>query len=93
MKYQLASLLALAGAVTAVPAPAPAAAILPASAQGPACVYPIGQHPTAPPKAVGRVFEIDGQVEYFAGTNAWWLGHLNNNSDIDTSLAEIKAVS
>ena len=26
------------------------------------------------------------------GTNAWWLGHLRQNSDVDLALSEIAAV-
>lgn len=57
------------------------------------CTYPIGQHGSDFAKVSGQLFEIDGKVEYFAGTNAWWLAHLNNNSDIDLSLSEMAQVS
>jgi len=40
-------------------------------------------------KVSGRLFEIDGKTQYFAGTNAWWLAHLSENSDVDLALAQI----
>ena len=40
-------------------------------------------------KAVGRLFEIDGKVQYFAGTNAWWLGHLFTDADLETAISQI----
>jgi len=55
------------------------------------CAYPIGQGNGQNARAVGRLFEIDGQ--YFAGTNAWWLAHLSNNLDVDKALSEIASVS
>ncbi|ESZ97752.1 glycoside hydrolase family 5 protein [Sclerotinia borealis F-4128] len=42
-------------------------------------------------KVAGRLFNIDGKVEYFAGTNAWWLAHLSSNSDVDTPLSQMAA--
>ncbi|ROW07561.1 hypothetical protein VPNG_06781 [Cytospora leucostoma] len=51
--------------------------------------YPIGQVRASNARVVGRVFEIDGKVEYFAGSNAWWLAHLSKNSDIDIALSEV----
>ena len=40
-------------------------------------------------KAAGRLFQIDGRVQYFAGTNAWWLGHLSTDADLETAMSEI----
>jgi mannan endo-1,4-beta-mannosidase len=57
------------------------------------CTYPIGQHGNNFAKVAGRLFEIDGKVQYWAGTNAWWLAHLDKNSDIDISLSEMAQVS
>ncbi|KKY18530.1 putative b-mannanase [Phaeomoniella chlamydospora] len=42
-------------------------------------------------KAVGRLFSLNGTVTYFAGTNAWWLGHLTEDADVDTAMSEIAA--
>jgi mannan endo-1,4-beta-mannosidase len=41
---------------------------------------------------LGRVFEIDGKVQHFAATNAWWLGHLTNDADLHTAMSEIAQV-
>ncbi|KUI72905.1 Mannan endo-1,4-beta-mannosidase B [Cytospora mali] len=51
--------------------------------------YPIGQGTSPNAKVAGRVFNIDRKVEYFAGSNAWWLAHLSKNSDIDIALSEV----
>lgn len=51
--------------------------------------YPIGYAQGTIPKVSGRLFEIDGKLEYFAGSNAWWLAHLSKNSDVDTALQEV----
>jgi len=37
----------------------------------------------------GRLFNIDGKVQYFAGTNAWWLGHLTSDDDLEVAMSEI----
>src|SRR2546421_10425804 len=37
----------------------------------------------------GRIFNIDGKVQHFAGTNAWWLGHLTIDADLDTAMSEM----
>ena len=37
----------------------------------------------------GRIFDIDGKVQHFAGTNAWWLGHLTSDADLDTAMSEM----
>jgi hypothetical protein len=39
-----------------------------------------------------RLFDIYSKVQYFAGTNAWWLGHLTRDSDLDTAMSEIARV-
>jgi len=41
-------------------------------------------------KAVGRVFNIDGKVGYFAGTNSYWIGFLTNNADIDLVMSHLQ---
>ncbi|KAI9737330.1 MAG: hypothetical protein M1834_009483 [Cirrosporium novae-zelandiae] len=43
------------------------------------------------PSADGRLFDIDGKKQYFAGTNAWWLGHLYYDDDVDTAMSQIAA--
>ena len=62
------------------------------------------------PSVVGRLFNIDGKKQYFAGkprsalssrnrlnrfigTNAWYLGHLTSNADVDQAMSQIAAVS
>ncbi|KAK9482852.1 glycoside hydrolase superfamily, partial [Lipomyces starkeyi] len=50
---------------------------------------PIGRALRPNARAVGRLFEIDGTVEHFAGTNAWWLSHLLNDSDVEFAMSEI----
>ncbi|KAF8854067.1 family 5 putative glycoside hydrolase [Acephala macrosclerotiorum] len=82
MKTSAVLSLALASCVAAAPA------ILSSSTKQPACAYPIGKSGSNA-KVSGRLFEIDGKVEYFAGSNAWWLGHLSKNSDVDIALEEV----
>jgi len=53
----------------------------------PSC--PIGQGGGANAKVSGRLFDIDGKVQYFAGSNAWWLAHLSKDSDVDITLKEV----
>jgi len=60
-----------------------------ASEPQPPSLFSIGASGGANAKIAGRLFDIDGRVEYFAGTNAWWLGHLSVNSDVDTALDQI----
>ncbi len=43
------------------------ATILSADSEQPPCAYPIGQSGGANVKVAGRLFDIDGKVEYFAG--------------------------
>jgi mannan endo-1,4-beta-mannosidase len=35
------------------------------------------------PTTNGLKFEIDGKTSYFAGSNAYWIGFLTNNDDVD----------
>ena len=44
---------------------------------------------SSPPSANGTVFNIDGNTQYFAGTNSWWLGHLTYDVDVDAAVSEI----
>ncbi|MCJ1359291.1 MAG: hypothetical protein MMC33_009292 [Icmadophila ericetorum] len=37
----------------------------------------------------GRLFTIGGKTEYFAGTNAWWLGQLNQDEDVEIAMSQI----
>jgi len=41
-------------------------------------------------KAVGRVFDIDGKIGYFAGTNAYYIAFLTNNADIDLIMSHLQ---
>jgi mannan endo-1,4-beta-mannosidase len=83
--------------------------ILSAKVTGPLPVYPIGAVDEPFAKVSGRLFDINGTVQHFAGqenhmlkilallltcpgTNAWWLSHLTNNSDVDLALSQIKEV-
>lgn len=52
-------------------------------------VVSIGQNKKPFAKPVGTRFEVDGKIQYFAGVNAWWLGHLSNDSDIETAMQQI----
>ncbi|KAI4243975.1 MAG: hypothetical protein L6R40_003186 [Gallowayella cf. fulva] len=38
-----------------------------------------------------RLFTFNGRTQYFAGTNAWWLGHLPSNVDVDGAVAQMAA--
>lgn len=38
----------------------------------------------------GLNFTIDGQVDYFVGTNSYWIGFLTNNSDVDLVLDHMR---
>lgn len=38
-----------------------------------------------------RLFSIDGKTQYFAGTNAWWLGHMYEDADVEEAVKEIAA--
>jgi len=43
------------------------ATILTPDSEQPPCAYPVGQSGGANAKVAGRLFDIDGKVEYFAG--------------------------
>ncbi|KAL8970169.1 MAG: hypothetical protein Q9183_001647 [Haloplaca sp. 2 TL-2023] len=43
------------------------------------------------PSVSGRLFNIDGRTQYFAGTNSWWLGHLWSNADVDQAVSQMAA--
>jgi mannan endo-1,4-beta-mannosidase len=47
--------------------------------------------PSAVPSADGSRFKIDGKTGYYAGSNAYWIGFLKNNKDIDTTLDHVAA--
>ncbi|CAK7211356.1 hypothetical protein SBRCBS47491_001096 [Sporothrix bragantina] len=51
--------------------------------------YPIGVSKEPFAKPAGQLFDINGTVSYFAGTNAWWLGHLTKNEDVDKAMQQI----
>jgi mannan endo-1,4-beta-mannosidase len=75
----------------------------------PAPVYPIGNRGGKFAKTAGRLFDLEGRVGYFAGnlfliilrvasltipgSNAWWLAHLLENSDVDLVLNQVANVS
>ncbi|KAF2803636.1 endo-beta-1,4-mannanase [Mytilinidion resinicola] len=43
-------------------------------------------------KASGTKFTIDGVTKlYFAGTNAYWIGFLTNNADVDTVMSHLQS--
>jgi len=46
-------------------------------------------HGAPAPAANGTVFNLDGQSGYFVGTNAWWLGHLTSDADVEQSFSDI----
>lgn len=43
------------------------------------------------PSVSGLKFNIDGTVAYFAGTNAYWIGFLTSNTDVDTVMSQLKS--
>ena len=43
------------------------------------------------PSVSGLKFNIDGTTAYFAGTNAYWIGFLTSNSDVDTVMSHLKS--
>ncbi|KAN0095948.1 glycoside hydrolase family 5 protein [Hyaloscypha variabilis] len=88
MKFSALPFFSLAFAVSAFALPS----LLPSSSsEQPGPFYPIGTSNGTNAKVSGRLFAIDGKVEYFAGSNAWWLAHLSNNSDVDIALQEVAA--
>ncbi|TAQ90956.1 hypothetical protein B7494_g716 [Chlorociboria aeruginascens] len=44
----------------------------------------------ANPSVSGLKFNIDGVVDYFAGTNAYWIGFLTNNADVDLVMSHLQ---
>ncbi|KAH8660425.1 family 5 putative glycoside hydrolase [Xylariales sp. PMI_506] len=82
--YFFSSILAVLGATAGA---VPAAPSIRDSEAG--SVYPIGTGSGGNAKTAGRLFNVDGQVSYFAGSNAWWLAHLSKNSDVDIALKEV----
>ena len=43
-------------------------------------------------KTSGQLFEINGQTQYFTGTNSYWIGFLTNNADVDLVMSHIASV-
>jgi len=43
------------------------------------------------PTVSGLEFNIDGTTAYYAGTNAYWIGFLTNNADVDLVFTHLKA--
>ncbi|MCJ1429548.1 hypothetical protein MMC29_007463 [Sticta canariensis] len=39
----------------------------------------------------GRLFNIDGKTQYFAGTNTYWLGYVKKNTDVDLALQQLQS--
>jgi len=64
MKFPIRAILSLTIAGSSIAAPTIQAAT---SVQQPTCVYPIGTQGNFA-KTAGNLFDIDGKVEYFAGT-------------------------
>jgi mannan endo-1,4-beta-mannosidase len=42
------------------------------------------------PSVSGLKFNIDGSTVYFAGTNAYWIGFLTSNTDVDTVMDHLQ---
>jgi len=45
----------------------------------------------ANPSVSGLKFDIDGVTEYYAGTNAYWIGFLTDNADVDLVFTHLKS--
>ncbi|KAI1331345.1 glycoside hydrolase superfamily [Xylariaceae sp. FL0255] len=43
------------------------------------------------PSTSGTKFNIDGKVQYYAGTNAYWMSFLTSDSDVDTAMSTLAA--
>lgn len=43
------------------------------------------------PSVSGLKFNIDGSTVYFAGTNAYWIGFLTSNTDVDTVMDHLQS--
>lgn len=76
------AILGIAASVTALPT-------VSVNSVQPPCAFPIGTGKGSNAKTVGRLFNLDGRVGYFAGSNAWWLAHLTKNSDVDIALQQV----
>lgn len=50
---------------------------------------PIAHTDSIAPFTDGRIFNIDGKTQYFAGTNSWWLSYLTKDADVETAASEI----
>jgi mannan endo-1,4-beta-mannosidase len=50
-----------------------------------------GKKASSVPSVDGKVFDIDGKPQYFAGTNSWWLGHLTSDADVEQACSEISS--
>ena len=87
MKFSSALLPSLVLARSTIAAPT----LQPAGSAQPQSIYPIGTGGSFA-KPAGRLFNLAGKVEYFAGSNAWWLAHLLNNADVDLVLSEVANV-
>ena len=46
-----------------------------------------------PPRVDGQQFFLNGKVQRLAGTNAWWMGHLTTDEDVETAMSQIASVS
>lgn len=44
----------------------------------------------APPSISGLKFNIDGNTKYFVGSNAYWIGFLTNNADVDLVFSHLQ---
>ncbi|KAI1818192.1 glycoside hydrolase family 5 protein [Poronia punctata] len=75
MKLIAGSLLALAGLAAALPA------VMSTITKSSAAAFP---------STSGLEFQIDGKTGYFAGTNAYWIGFLTNDADVDKTLDELQ---
>jgi mannan endo-1,4-beta-mannosidase len=78
-----------------------ASAVLPALVAAEPAAPPAYTAPAVPigrgggghiPRTVGRLFEIDGKVQYFAGTNCWWLGNLLDDSEVELAISQMADV-
>jgi mannan endo-1,4-beta-mannosidase len=57
--------------------------------------FSVAAAPTRPrdggnPSADGTSFVVSGTKGYLAGTNAYWIGFLTNNDDIDTVMSQLQ---
>jgi mannan endo-1,4-beta-mannosidase len=66
--------------------------VLSSNDTAPESLYPIGAVDGPFAKPAGRLFELDGTVTYWSGANAWWIGHLSKNEDVDIVMQQIADV-